>query len=125
MKKRTLILTLAATLALFSCKKQPGKGGKAAVNGTVTYTDKSGSKSPASGATVYIIYDETYDTKSYDDSITVETDGKYEFTELRKGQYYLLAKYFSVTDSANAEKGFPINIEKRKETKEADIDLEF
>ena len=83
-----LILLLAA-----ACKKEPGEGGLATIEGTLyynTYTPggESIEKIPAGDEKVYLTYG---DNDPYDDRNDTYTDGTFQFKNLQKGNYTVAA----------------------------------
>ena len=86
---KTLLLALTSIIVLTftSCHKE-GTGGHSSVNGNVKHHSKL-----IPNAIVYIKYGATEfpgtDVSKYDDHITSDTNAHFEFTGLRKGDYYL------------------------------------
>ncbi len=84
-------IAVIMAIAFTACKKE-GLGGKGEIKGqTVSYTDGKYIK----GSTVYIKYGAKSfpgtNIANYDASNTADSDGKYDFKGLRKGDYYLYA----------------------------------
>ena len=117
----TSVITAAAFLILLpACKKEPGLGGKAHIHGHVHYeaNDETIPK-----ATVSIWYGETTANGDVDDNTTTDAAGKFEFENLQKGNYYLLA---IGSDSSGTVRGggLAVTINKKSEEVDADIDVE-
>ncbi len=89
-KKLNLILISVVVLTLSSACHKEGIGGKSNVDGKVMHHEK-----PIGNAIVYIKYGVTEfpgtDVANYDDHTSCDANAKYEFTNLRKGDYYLYA----------------------------------
>lgn len=104
------------------CKKDPGLGGKAHIEGHVEHHE-----SPVTDAVVSIWYGADSKPESQaDDQRSVNDEGEFEFENLTKGDYYLYA-YGTVTDSTgveNLEGGVSVTIDKKSGDFEADIHLE-
>lgn len=95
--KRLLIIA-TVVFALYSCSKEPGKGGTSTIKGTVyvqeynkDLTIKVGDIYPAQDVDVYLIYG---NDEVYGDDFKTGYDGKYEFNYLQEGKYtiYVLSK---------------------------------
>jgi hypothetical protein len=86
-KAALLIVSAIMALTFTSCHKE-GTGGHSSVNGNVKHHSKL-----IPNAVVYIKYGATEfpgtDVGLYDDHVTSDTNAHYEFTGLRKGDYYL------------------------------------
>jgi hypothetical protein len=91
---RSFSVLLVLALALVSCKKEPGEGGKAEIRGFVSEQaynvngNPSGDPYPAVDVRVYIIYG---DGQFHDDDTRTGPNGEYRFPWLRKGDYRLYA----------------------------------
>lgn len=89
MNKVFLSLLIVVT-TLYSCKKDPGKGGRATIKGVVTVIDYDATYTiakdtfPAQGENVYILYG---DQNVVGDNTKTSIDGSFEFPYLRKGKY--------------------------------------
>ncbi len=88
------ILLPVVCLALFSCEKEEGEGGKATITGKIIIQEKSPSCIPGASYSapeerVYIIYG-TEDSL-FDDEVRTNFDGTYQFKWLRKGTYTIYA----------------------------------
>lgn len=119
--KKINSLAVIAILLLLSCKKQPGEGGFASIEGKVfvknydaTYTILN-EEHYAPGETVYIIYG---DGNEIGNTVKTSYDGSFKFNYLRKGKYkvYVLGEdstkpYLSIPKEVLVE----VNITKRKE----------
>ncbi len=88
MKK--MFFLLAFTAGLVACKKGAGDGGTSTLRGKVYGIDYNADFSMrldsgyAPNENVYVIYG---DHKTYDDKISTNYDGTYEFKYLRQGTY--------------------------------------
>jgi len=69
------------------------------ISGTVTYPELNGSVSPANGAVVYLKYDATAATATFDAVTVADASGKYSFDEIADGSYFVFANYD--TDNTN------------------------
>ena len=84
------IMISAVLLLATACKKEPGEGGKAQIQGVVLRQDVNaagaaiGDPYPYQEARVYIIYG---DGEYSDDDTRTGPDGGYAFRWLRKGDY--------------------------------------
>ena len=72
---------------------------KFSISGTVTYPAYNGSSTTADGAVVYLKYNATEATATYDAVTIADVTGKYTFTELSNGSYFLFSNYD--TDNTN------------------------
>ena len=121
--KKVFPLTVIAFVLLLSCKKQPGEGGFASIEGKVyvknydaTFTLLT-SEYYLPAETVYIIYG---DGKEIGNTVKTSYDGSFKFNYLRKGKYqiYVLGKdpsqpYLSIPKQELVE----VNITERKQKK--------
>lgn len=102
MQKIVIILTVL--LAITSCKKEEGEGGKASVNGTVWLKEYNGYftilqlERPAYDEYVYIQYG---DEINYGDRVKTNYDGRFEFKYLRPGNYKIFTYSKDPTDKDN------------------------
>ena len=87
---KPLALFIFLTSVLFACKKSPGEGGKATINGSIWVEDWNGAFTIKNGEyagydrDVYIIYG---DAGGYSDRTRTNYNGEFEFRYLRKGKY--------------------------------------
>lgn len=113
-----LIIFSVVLLVVTSCKKE-GPGGRANIHGVVAHHGL-----PIPNATVYIKYGATEfpgtDVAEYDDQVTADATGKYEFSNLVKGDYYLFATGYDAAILENVKGGVYVKV-KRNEHKEAEI----
>jgi len=89
MMNRKLYLLVFLIMGLMSCKKEPGAGGLATIEGNVysNLFDPSGNfmeKVAAGDKNVYLVYG---DNENYDERVDTDADGKYQFKGLQKGNY--------------------------------------
>lgn len=93
----TLVLAIAASLGLNSCKKYEGEGGKSSITGKIMIDQKlyvNGVLSQTvnfEGAKedVYLVYGE--DDLIYDDKVEANYDGTFTFKYLQPGTYTVFA----------------------------------
>lgn len=86
-----VLLSVASAATLFSCKKDPGKGGKADVHIKVIRGNAS-----IFGATVQVKYGANSfpgATATYDDKAVTDNFAGCTFQDLRRGDYYFYASY--------------------------------
>ena len=96
MNSKLLFLGLIS-LVFFSCKKQPGEGGFASIEGKVYLKNYDNSftlltsEYYSPGETVYIIYG---DGTEIGNTVKTSYDGSFKFNYLRKGKYkvYVMGK---------------------------------
>jgi len=99
MKKIFILLTI--TTLLFSCAKEPGKGGASKLKGKVVvdeysvYNNKYIRSYYAVDESVYIIYG---DNDYYSDKVKTDENGYYEFKGLQKGDYKLFTYYEDINE---------------------------
>lgn len=85
-----LFLVVLICFSFFSCKKQPGEGGFASIEGKVFVKDYDDSYTLLTaehylpGETVYIIYG---DGTEIGNTVKTSYDGSFKFNYLRKGKY--------------------------------------
>ena len=89
MKQVILAISILSMLCL-ACKKEPGQGGKASIQGDITVMDYDqtfktlNGTYPGADRWVYIIYG---DNVSYNDKVKTSFEGVYEFKYLNRGDY--------------------------------------
>ena len=88
-----LIILIAGSNVITSCKKVEGPGGKATIEGNVYYklydpNDNYLETEEARDEDVYITYG---DNDIYDDNMNTHSDGSYRFDYLRTGDYTIFA----------------------------------
>lgn len=121
-----ILLLFLAFFSFFSCKKQPGEGGFASIEGKVYVKNYDASYTILTaeyylpGETVYIIYG---DGTEVGNTVKTAYDGSFKFNYLRKGKYkvYVLGEdptkpYLSVPKEELVE----INITEKKQKKVLD-----
>lgn len=102
---KRLILFITLATVLFACKKAPGEGGKATINGSIWVEDWNGAFTIKNGEyagydrDVYIIYG---DAGGYSDRTRTNYNGEFEFRYLRKGKYkiYVYSKDNTLTSQS-------------------------
>lgn len=113
MKLRLLILLIAVATSFASCTKE-GKGGNASISGVI----KRNGVYTIPNSVVYIKYGTTEfpgeDPQMYDDSYATGTEATFEFTELKKGDYYLFVTGFDVTGGFSVSGGMVVNLERKQ-----------
>jgi hypothetical protein len=93
MKKNFAFLIIILIFTLYGCKKPPGEGGSASINGRIWVKDYPAMLEWAGyDEYVYIIYG---DEISYGDRIRSTFDGRFEFNFLRKGKYKIYSYSFN------------------------------
>ncbi len=105
--KHLFLILFLICLGFFSCKKQPGEGGFASIEGKIyvknydAYFSILNSQYYLPGETVYIIYG---DGTEIGNTVKTSYDGSFKFNYLRKGKYkvYVLGK-----DSSSANRSNP------------------
>jgi hypothetical protein len=93
----TLLVSCLFAMLLVSCKKGPGEGGRATINGKVFAVNYNSAMTVPQdsgyigGQKVYIIYG---DENAVGDNIDTDNNGSFEFQYLRKGTYkvYVFSK---------------------------------
>lgn len=103
LKHLALFLTLMGVL--WACKKAPGEGGKATINGKIWVEDWNNAFTIKNGEyagydrDVYIIYGEA---GGYSDRTRANYSGEFEFRYLRKGKYkiYVYSKDNTLTSQS-------------------------
>ena len=115
---KTVIL-LCSILLLISCKKE-GTGGKASITGLVKHHALN-----VPGATVYIKYGATefpgIDPSKYDANMTTGSDARFEFKNLKKGNYFLFSIGYDTAIFQTVKGGMPVELTSKKEAKAADL----
>jgi hypothetical protein len=119
--KHTIMLIVLACLSFFSCKKQPGEGGFASIEGKVFLKNYDPSYTILTaeyympGETVYIIYG---DGTEIGNTVKTSYDGSFKFNYLRKGKYKVYALGDDTTKpylSVPKQELIEINITERKQ----------
>ncbi len=116
-----IIVFVLISLSFFSCKKQPGEGGFASIEGKVYVKDYDESYTIVTAEyylpseTVYIIYG---DGTKVANTVKTSYDGSFKFNYLRKGTYKIFVLSEDSTKPFLAvpkEELVQVNITKRKE----------
>ena len=116
-----ILLLVLVCLSFFSCKKQPGEGGFASIEGKVYVKDYDDSYTILTAEyylpseTVYIIYG---DGKEVANTVKTSYDGSFKFNYLRKGTYKIFVLGEDSTKpflSVPKEELVEVNITKRKQ----------
>ena len=116
-----IILFVLISLSFFSCKKQPGEGGFASIEGKVYVKDYDDSYTIVTAEyylpseTVYIIYG---DGNEVANTVKTSYDGSFKFNYLRKGTYKIFVLSEDTTKpflSVPKEELVKVTITKRKE----------
>lgn len=95
-----LAILLFAVILFVRCTDDPATPTtNYTISGTITYPDFNGSTAPANGAIVYLKYDATEATATYDEVTVADASGKYTFTEVANGSYFVFANFD--TDNTN------------------------
>lgn len=120
MSSRIIVFVLIS-LSFFSCKKQPGEGGFASIEGKVYVKDYDDSYTIVTAEyylpseTVYIIYGDGTEVAN---TVKTSYDGSFKFNYLRKGTYKIFVLSEDSTKPFLAvpkEELVQVNITKRKE----------
>ena len=104
--KKINSLAVIVIVLLLSCKKEPGEGGFASIEGKVYIKNYDAFFSILSsqyyqpGETVYIIYG---DQTEVGNTVKTSYDGSFKFNYLRKGKYkvYVIGEDSSITNRSN------------------------
>ncbi len=116
-----IIVFVLISLSFFSCKKQPGEGGFASIEGKVYVKDYDESYTIVTSEyylpseTVYIIYGDGTEVAN---TVKTSYDGSFKFNYLRKGTYKIFVLSEDSTKPFLAvpkEELVQVNITKRKE----------
>ena len=116
-----IIVFVLIYLSFFSCKKQPGEGGFASIEGKVYVKDYDESYTIVTAEyylpseTVYIIYGDGTEVAN---TVKTSYDGTFKFNYLRKGTYKIFVLSEDSTKPILAvpkEELVQVNITKRKE----------
>ena len=116
-----IIVFVLISLSFFSCKKQPGEGGFASIEGKVYVKDYDDSYTIVTAEyylpseTVYIIYGDGTEVAN---TVKTSYDGSFKFNYLRKGTYKIFVLSEDSTKPFLAvpkEELVQVNITKRKE----------
>ena len=116
MSLRIFCLLSFIIAAMVSCKKEPGDGGLATLEGSLYYNTYSPSgdfieKIPAAGENVYLTYG---DNDPYDDRNDTYIDGTYQFKNLQKGSYTISAFSDCICPSGNEAVELSVEITNKK-----------
>lgn len=117
MNTKNILISIILTV-FFSCKKEPGPGGKAHIHGHLYYNN-----SVVTNGTVYIWYGETNVSdfsSGFGNQISCNSHGEFEFHDLRKGDYFLHATCIDLANSPRAGSRH-VEIKSKSETVQADI----
>jgi hypothetical protein len=110
MKKLFYFILLSAAFSFATSCIKEGPGGKASIKGKVVYNS-----TPVPGAVVYIKYGAKVspgtDVTYYDASVNASATAEYEFTDLKRGDYYLFSVGFDSTlvQTVTGGKYVPVN----------------
>lgn len=126
MKCKTIILFSFFILAFISgCKKEAGPGGKNTISGSVVYKNGvTGNNDAAPMATVFIAYGTNESTKTFDQTIVADANGKFSFEGLQKGEYFIKASYTDTHGFVYATAGHGIIFKNKQKNLEVNIVLE-
>jgi len=114
MQAKYILLIVIVIIFITSCQKPEGVGGTSTIKGIATMIELNSLNEikdsfPAYDENIYIIYGEN---EVFDDDIKTHYDGKYIFTNLRKGNYKIFAYSECRGDSCIAPSiPFIINVE--------------
>ena len=116
------MLVVLSLLTLAGCKKEPGFEGKNNIVGTVSLNGK-----PTANAIVHIAFDAKEATAEFDATTVTDASGKYSFSALSPGDYFVDAEYTSNVDALHIKfesAGAHVNIGSKKEDVTVDLTLE-
>ena len=109
----TFVLCLIIILTTCSGCRKEGTGGKSSVSGSVFHHSQ-----PIANAIVYIKYGAKEfpgaDVSVYDDHTTVDANAKYEFSNLRKGDYFLYGVGYDNAIFLPVTGGIPVKLKYNK-----------
>ncbi len=112
-------MLVAGLLFTNACKK-PGTGGKAHIHGHV---EIEATETEVPDAEVEIWYGATSASGDADNEVHTDADGKFEFENLNKGDYYVSSSYTD-TSGTVLSGGTAVTIDKKSGEFDADIHLE-
>lgn len=107
---------LLAALIIPGCRPEEGPGGKAKISGTVSHHD-----APIPFASVFIHFGGSEppgnSPSAYQDSTKTDAQGRFEFSGLQKGKYYLYSTGWDASWSppSTVFGGIPVEIFQRRE----------
>lgn len=120
---KILKLTFAAALlfgVLTGCEREAGLGGQAEIKGVAAHHAV-----PIAGTRVFIKYGAKTSpgttTTIYDDSTAADANGRFSFTELERGAYYIFGVGFDTNINMPVMAGMPVVIVEKKEVKEVTL----
>jgi len=112
------IAVLSIVILFNACKKE-GTGGKSIIKGYAKHHSL-----PIPNCVIYIKYGAVdfpgSNTSKYDASVTANASGYYEFTNLRKGNYYLYGVGYDASIMEAVTGGVGVKI-RQNETKNLDV----
>jgi len=115
MKK--LFLLVFPVLLAASCTPEEGPGGTAKINGLAAHHSL-----PIPDTKIWIKYGTSespgIDTQLYDDSTQAGQDGRFEFSGLQKGVYYLYGIGYDSTIDMPVTAGIPVVLAEKGQVKE-------
>ena len=86
--KITALLIMVSLLTLTACKKEPGFADATNIKGMVTYKG-----TPLANAIVSLAFNTKEVTTKFDATTITDANGKYSFSGLNKGDYFIDAEY--------------------------------
>ncbi len=118
--KITSIMFVVCVLFTFSsCKKDdPGMEGNKTIKGNITYVEGN-----VEGATVYITFDASAATTTYDYTTTTDASGNYRFENLGRGDYFIDADYSDDNGFLFESAGVHVEIKNTKKKEEITVDM--
>ena len=117
--KITSMLVLMTLIAFTSCKKEPGFEGKNNIKGTITLNGK-----PISKAIVYLAFDAKEATTNYNASTVTDAEGKYSFSAVSPGDYFVDAEYTNPMQIKFESAGAKVKIEAKKDVITVDLTVQ-
>jgi hypothetical protein len=125
MRSRLCFIAIGFFVSVFlmtGCKKEPGKGGRAAITGKLLAGNYYSPEAPVTSEDgeaderVYLVYG---DKENFDDDVRTSHDGSFEFKYLRKGTYKIFA-YSMDPENGSLSQRVPvvrtIEIDERKQS---------
>lgn len=127
--RKVIYAFVVICVALSSCEKQPGEGGKAFIRGKVMTEERTVLSNPASAQAQYPAADEDVfiiygDNLSPDDRVNTNYDGEFEFRFLREGKYTIYVYSGDTTGQAGVDQNrMPIVLEVELNDRKEEKDL--
>ena len=115
MKNTIIAVSIVLPLAFADCTPEEGLGGKAEIKGLAAHHSLA-----IPDCRVFIKYgvfnSPGTDPGLYDDSTVAGNDGRFVFSELQKGSYYLYGIGYDSTIGMPVTAGIPVILEEKKQS---------